>query len=97
MKNINTLKADGVRYDVEALTSTNKYIGERCNRYGKRYFILFCIGGRWEAWEEGCLGDIKMYPQILFFKAMKNTKKYITSATNVNDSIGENSISYLKN
>jgi hypothetical protein len=42
------------------------------------------------------LGDIRKSPQKNKFQAMRNTKKYITSAKIVNDSTGENSISYFK-
>jgi hypothetical protein len=33
------------------------------------YYILFHVGGHWEACEEGCLGDIRKSPQFFcFFK-----------------------------
>jgi hypothetical protein len=34
---------NGVRYDFGAVIGTNKYIGEHCNHYGKRYFILYIL------------------------------------------------------
>jgi len=40
-------------------------------------------------------GTLESPPQKNVFQAMRNTKKYITSAKNVNGLIGENSISYF--
>jgi hypothetical protein len=61
------------------------------------YYIFFCIGGHWEAWKEGCLEDIKYPPHFNFFKQWGTQKNTSQVPQNVNDSIGENLISYFKN